>query len=157
MSSFPRLLCAATVAVLALTQAPELHAQQQPELPPALQYRKNVMQGLLHHREAMGALVEGRVQHPAHLGQHSSALRALATMAADVFPEGSGGEPSAARPGVWENRADFEARMKVFQDATYALDDAVRSGDQAAIRQAWGTFGRSCGNCHREYRVMDNP
>jgi cytochrome c556 len=69
-----------------------------------------------------------------------------------LFPDNSktGGE-TAALPKIWEDKADFNARL-----AKLAADAKTASGtvtDLDSFKAAMGTIGKECGGCHELYRV----
>ena len=73
------------------------------------------------------------------------------------FPEGSGPggagiEKTRAKPEIWANRADFDAKIKAFDDASGVLTNAVSTNDPAAIKVALGDVGKACKACHEAYR-----
>ncbi|WP_343713724.1 cytochrome c [Inquilinus sp.] len=72
-----------------------------------------------------------------------------------LFPEGTavGVGKSAAKPEIWANWADFQAKVKANHDAIVALDAAAQSGDVAEVKAAFPAVGQSCGACHETYRV----
>lgn len=147
---------AALAGALVMAAPAALEAQQQPQVSPAVAYRKATMNGIRYHREALTALVQGQVTHPEHVAQHAGALRALAMMSGDVFPAGSHGEGSRALPAIWENGAAFATQVQGFQAAAVALDEAARSGDAAALQAALTAFGRTCASCHGDFRGPAN-
>jgi cytochrome c556 len=69
-----------------------------------------------------------------------------------LFPDNSktGGD-TAALPKIWEDKADFNARL-----AKLAADAKAASGtvtDLDSFKAAMGTIGKECGGCHELYRV----
>jgi cytochrome c556 len=69
-----------------------------------------------------------------------------------LFKEGSITGSSKATPAIWENWADFEARIKAGSDAAAAMLAAAQSGDTAAYGAAIQAIGGTCGGCHMAYR-----
>jgi cytochrome c556 len=67
-----------------------------------------------------------------------------------LFPEGSGGGDSRAKPEIWSDRAGFDQAMKDAQAAATALAAVT---DEAAYVPAMKTLGGSCKNCHDKYRL----
>lgn len=71
----------------------------------------------------------------------------------DLFPDNSktGGD-NRASPKIWENKADFNAKIADF--AKVVADNkakAVASLD--GLKAAVGAIGKSCGGCHDDYRL----
>jgi cytochrome c556 len=87
-----------------------------------------------------------------------TATAKMETVAASLpalFPEGTaaGVGKSAAKPEIWANWTDFQAKVKANQDAITALNDAAQAGDAAKVKAAFPTVGQTCGACHETYRV----
>jgi cytochrome c556 len=72
--------------------------------------------------------------------------------AATLFPAGSGGGDSKAKPEIWTDAAGFDKSMKDAHAAAVALQ-AVK--DEAAFGAALGTLGASCKSCHEKYRLPE--
>ena len=70
--------------------------------------------------------------------------------ASSLFPAGSGGGESRAKPEIWTDAAGFEAGMKDAHAAAVALQSV---SDEAAYRPALGALGGSCKSCHDKYRL----
>jgi len=75
-----------------------------------------------------------------------------AAKAPALFPDDSktGGD-TAALPTIWENKADFNARLEKFGTDTKATQSAIKDLD--TFKAAWGPFLKNnCGGCHETYR-----
>jgi cytochrome c556 len=70
--------------------------------------------------------------------------------AATLFPTGSGGGESKAKPEIWTDAAGFEKAMKDAHAAAVALQSVK---DEAAFGPALGAVGASCKGCHDKYRM----
>ncbi|RYF98070.1 MAG: cytochrome c, partial [Caulobacteraceae bacterium] len=57
-----------------------------------------------------------------------------------------------AKALVWQQRADFDAKMKNLGSAARLFQSAAAGGDLAAIKAAHGKLGQTCGACHDQYR-----
>ena len=86
-----------------------------------------------------------------------AAVKASATTIADnlkkaqaLFPAGSGGGTSRAKPEIWTDAAGFEKAMKDAHAAAVALQNVK---DEAAFGPALGAVGASCKSCHDKYRL----
>lgn len=71
--------------------------------------------------------------------------------AKSLFPEGSGqgAIETWAKASIWEQRADFDARMLAGHSAAVALSKVT---DEAAYAPAFGKLGEACKGCHEGYR-----
>jgi len=72
-----------------------------------------------------------------------------------LFPEGSlNPEKSAAKPEIWQKKADFNAAAKNLETWSVKLRDAAKTGDAAQTQAVVKDFGRqACGTCHQPFRV----
>jgi cytochrome c556 len=70
--------------------------------------------------------------------------------AATLFPAGSGGGQSRAKPEIWTDAAGFEKTLKDGHAAAVALQSVT---DETAYRPALGALGASCKSCHDKYRI----
>lgn len=71
----------------------------------------------------------------------------------DQFPEGSeSGMETEAKPEIWENREDFQAKAQKLADVSSSLL-AELPADQQGVQQAVQSIGPVCGDCHESYRV----
>jgi cytochrome c556 len=66
------------------------------------------------------------------------------------FPAGTGPEAgkTQALADIWAKPAEFKAAMKMFSVAAPKLN-------VAAIKTAFGDVGKSCKNCHDQFRAKD--
>jgi cytochrome c556 len=67
-----------------------------------------------------------------------------------LFPEGSGGGDSRAKPEIWSDRAGFDQAMKDAQAAATAMAAVT---EEAAFVPAMKTLGGACKGCHDKYRL----
>ena len=84
------------------------------------------------------------------------AKKALATIAAavdrakDAFPANSQSGDTNALPAIWENKADFDAKLAKFAADARAAEKATT--DLASFKQQMGMVRQNCGGCHKPYR-----
>lgn len=71
-----------------------------------------------------------------------------------LFPAGSGAAPgSKARPEIWTNRADFEARAAALAAAATRLQDLAQADDAAGFAAQWTEVRAGCQSCHDAYKA----
>lgn len=71
-----------------------------------------------------------------------------------LFPAG-GKAAGRALPSIWEQKADFDARLaKLETTAVAAATEAARG--EAEFKAAFATVGPQCGSCHETYRGKEN-
>jgi cytochrome c556 len=67
-----------------------------------------------------------------------------------LFPESSKTGDTAALPAVWENKADFDAKLaKLGADAK---DAAAKVKDEVSFKAIFPEVQKNCGGCHQTYR-----
>ena len=69
------------------------------------------------------------------------------------FPEGSGGAPSEASPQIWEDMTGFTEASLRFVEAAQKAKDVAETQDADATIFALKALGKTCGSCHRNYRI----
>ena len=67
-----------------------------------------------------------------------------------LFPEGSGGGDSRAKPEIWTDRAGFDQAMMDAQAAAAAMAAVT---EEAAYVPAMKALGGTCKGCHDKYRL----
>jgi cytochrome c556 len=86
----------------------------------------------------------------------AAAHKVLATFAATadkakpLWPDSSKAGDHASLPAVWENKADFDAKMAKLSSDAKAQDANVKDLD--TFKAAMGEVGKNCGGCHNTYR-----
>jgi len=105
----------------------------------------------------IGAMVKGEMPwDDAKVQAFTSDLVALNNMdVARAFPPGSEKGTTRAKPGIWENPDDFNAKLGDLKTAVAGLNTAVDGGDREAIVAAFGETGKACKACHDEYKSKD--
>ncbi len=72
------------------------------------------------------------------------------------FADGSEKGTTRAKPEIWDNKADFEAKMDDMKTAVADLQGAVSAGaDRKAIAGQVAATGKACKACHDEYKSED--
>lgn len=70
-----------------------------------------------------------------------------------LFPAGSGGGESRARPEIWTNWGDFEAKAMDLRRAASRLVQLARAGDSAGFATQADVVEAACTACHAAYRA----
>lgn len=85
-----------------------------------------------------------------------AAKKVLATFAEahektkNLWPEASKSGDTAALPAIWENKADFDAKLSKFSADAKAAE--ARVTDLDSFKAQIGEVGKACGGCHQTYR-----
>ncbi len=87
----------------------------------------------------------------AYAGMEDSYKRAQS-----LFPDNSKtGEKTRASPKIWENRADFDAKMAAF--IKIAADAKAKATNEASFKEIHPAVIKGCDNCHADYRMRRQP
>lgn len=94
---------------------------------------------------------------PAAVRTAAATINDLAPKASGWFPAGTGPDvaDTHARAEIWQQRADFDAGMKNFQNAAAAFQQAAQGGDLARMKAAHADLGKTCKSCHDRFRHED--
>ena len=76
----------------------------------------------------------------------------LATVPKGFFGEGTD-KDTRAKPEIWKNRADFDAKMDKMTGEAAKLPAVVKAGDMAAFKKHVHDLNEACKACHDEYRT----
>jgi cytochrome c556 len=68
----------------------------------------------------------------------------------NLWPDTSKAGDHASLPAVWENKADFEAKLAKLSSDAKAQDAGVKDLD--SFKAAMAEIGKNCGGCHNTYR-----
>ena len=73
-----------------------------------------------------------------------------------LFPDNSKtGDKTRASPKVWENRADFDAKMAAF--IKVAGEAKAKATNEEAFKEIHPAVIKGCDNCHEDYRMRRQP
>ncbi|MBV9428699.1 MAG: cytochrome c [Bradyrhizobiaceae bacterium] len=141
-----RIVLAAAAVALAITA---VAAQSDP-----IAARRALMKKNGDEAKIVTAMVKGEAPFDATKAQTAFATFAdSAAKAPALFPDNSktGGD-TAALPAIWENKADFDARLAKFGAAAKEAEGKVKDLD--GLKATWGGFAKdNCGGCHEKYRL----
>ena len=121
-------------------------AQQDP-----IAARKALMKGVGDQNRIAGEMIDAK--RPFDLNAAKAALTTISNNAGkmpDLFPDASKAGDTAALPAVWENKADFNAKMAKFSADAKAAAGKVTNLD--TFKAEMGEVRKNCGGCHQTYR-----
>lgn len=75
------------------------------------------------------------------------------------FPEGTSvedGYDTEALPTIWEKPEEFAKAHQMLVDESAEMVTIAQGGDAAAVGAQVGAVGKSCKNCHDNFRVDDD-
>jgi cytochrome c556 len=71
-----------------------------------------------------------------------------------TFPAATEGlMPSRAKPEIWADKADFDAKAAAYAEAADALAAAAAGGDKGAFKAAHSATAATCKGCHDLYQA----
>ena len=117
-----------------------------------IKYRQNTMKLLSANSKMIKAVLTQNINSQ-HLVQLTTNLSTSAKMIKGNFPEGSDFGDTDAKEAIWENKADFDAKIKNFEKATSKLLAAVeQKAANSELMESYKSVGKSCKSCHKKYR-----
>lgn len=133
-------------AVVAAFAATAVIAQSDP-----IAARKGMMKGIGSANGAISQMLDGK--QPFDATKAKAALMTISDNAAKIqplFPATSKDGDTRALAVVWDNKADFDAKMaKMGTDAKAAADKVT---DLESLKASVGAVRQNCGGCHNVYR-----
>ncbi len=82
-----------------------------------------------------------------------NAFIATSEQAPPLFAPGTDKGKTKALPAIWQNKADFDARMaKLGSDSRAALASIM---DEASFKAKFPPILKNCGDCHETYRAKE--
>lgn len=162
-----RLLLARTAiagAVLSIgaTIAVAVHAQTPPAGPSparqAIEVRKATYTLIAANFRPIGAVLQGKAEYDsAEIQKRATRVAFLAGLLNEAYPDVSNvGEPDTkAKAEIWSNRAEFDKRLKDFQEhlATLVAVSAKEKTAGDAFKTAAGAAAQDCKGCHDNFRA----
>lgn len=121
----------------------------------AIHYRQNVFGLVGWNFSAMGEMVrDKRPWDAAEFSNRAERVAQLSKMTDEGFPPGSAtGAMTEAKPSIWDNLADFNAKMDDFRREADALASIAKGGDADAMKAQFAKTGGACKACHDEYKA----
>jgi cytochrome c556 len=117
-----------------------------------LSQRKALMKGNLEGAQNLNKMVRG--ENPFDAAKVDAAFAQWTETAQKIpalFPEPpTPGQDTRALPKIWENKADFEAKIASFAKAVADNKDKAKTLDE--LKAAFPNVSNACNNCHEPYR-----
>jgi cytochrome c556 len=117
----------------------------------AIKYRQSVFTVMANSFGKIGAVVKGEAPfNKDDVAKNAAVVATLSSLPWQAF--GSGTEGGSALPEVWSDNAKFKSAAEKMQVAATNLNAAAQSGDQEAIKKAFGAAGATCKGCHDDFK-----
>ncbi|WP_299802157.1 cytochrome c [uncultured Shewanella sp.] len=135
------------------TLATSVQANNFKEADDAIHYRQSAFSMIAYNFGDMGAMLKGKKEYNADVfAVRAENVAALSKLPLEGFVAGSDKGDTEALSKIWSDKADFDAKMKTFQENAAILALAATKGDKKEIKKAFGNTGKSCKGCHDVYK-----
>ncbi|MBN8884288.1 MAG: cytochrome c [Rudaea sp.] len=142
-----RLLVAATA--LSLSALVFAHGKQDD----AVDYRMGLMTVIGWNFGPLGAMVKGKAPFDAaDFSKHADRVAFLSDQIVEGFPKGSDKGHTDAKPEIWANWDDFQAKAKDFNTQAKLLADVAKANDEAKDKEQFKKVAETCKACHEKYK-----
>jgi cytochrome c556 len=120
----------------------------------AIKYRQSALYLQNYHLSRLGAMVSGRAPFdPKAATEHAQTLAAVTMLPFSAFVDGSHKGDTRAKPEIWTEKEKFNAVANKLHEEVLQLVAATKTGNQAQIKSAVGTVGKTCKSCHDDYKT----
>ena len=102
----------------------------------------------------IAAMVQGKMPwDSAIVTRNAGYLEVLTKMPWDGFQSSTADLKSDAKPEIYKDTEKFHSASQKLETEVAKLAAAARSGDQNAVKAAFGEVGKACKACHDDFRV----
>jgi cytochrome c556 len=141
------------IAVLALAATTLLAEAQQMKVEDQVKFRRAAYQLMNLNFQSLNAMATDKKPfNKEEAARNAQFVALLSTVPKGFFGEGTD-KDTKAKPEIWANRSDFDAKMEKMMGEAAKVPTAVQSGDTAAFRKQMADLGGACKACHDEYRA----
>ena len=146
-----KLLTATVVASIGAAWVVDAVAQAKPEILVKQRQAAMTLQGK--YFGPLAGMAQGKLPYDASIVQRNAGyLEVLDKMPWDGFDPGTKNVKSAALPAIWSEPAKFKEAQERLQSEVARLVSVSKGGDEGAVKAQIGAVGKSCGNCHENFR-----
>lgn len=147
-----KILTAAFALVLGAGFSLDAAAQAKPDQ--LVKERQSAMTLIGWYFGPIGAMMRGdRPFDAAVVARNADYLEMLSKMPSEGFQPSTKDEKTRARAEVWSDKPKFDKAMENMQAELSKFKQVAHGGDQGAIKAQFGAVGKSCANCHDDFRV----
>ena len=141
------------IAVLALAATALLAEAQQMKAENQVKYRRAAYQLMNLNFQSLDQMAADKKPfNKDEAARNAEFVALLSTVPKGFFGEGTD-KDTKAKPEIWTNRTDFDAKMEKMNVEAAKVPAAVRSGDMAAFKKQMADLAAACKACHDEYRA----
>lgn len=152
------LLTSASASLFAADAAPAADKQAGPNAgKQAIAVRKAAYTLIGNSFKPIGDAAQGKVEYnQADIQKRANRILVLSEFLDSAFPEASNlGEPDTkAKADVWAKKAEFDKKLKDFQEhaATLVKVTATEKTASDAFKEAFGNLAKDCKGCHESFK-----
>ena len=131
-------------------------AKSEKQAKSAVQFRQALLQLVRSNVGPLGAMAKGKIpMDTAKMETNAMRLEQLSLMMNDYFTVDTRNFKvgTDALPAVWEDEADFSAKIVALTEASRALGIAAKRGDESSYKKRIGAVLKSCKGCHDVYKA----
>ena len=134
--------------------ATTVNAQSKPKRSAESQYRHDNMEHAKYSLANIVKVLKGETAHEDHLPKLAAIMASSASMAKSTFEKDTRDQEghTEAKDAVWENWADFSAKMDKYAADTAALAEVAQAGDMDSFGAAFQKAASNCKSCHDKYK-----
>jgi cytochrome c556 len=153
--SFPRASRLVLPLVLAVSTLSGTAQGQPTQAEKTLKYRKALYQVIVYNVGPMSAMAQDKMPfNSADFATRAARVAELAPMLGESYsPDTKGVANSNMKAEAWQNRADFDAKMKDLVDTSAKLALVAKGGDAARSKAAFFDMANTCKACHDKYKA----
>jgi cytochrome c556 len=116
---------------------------------PAVKARQAAMATIGASAKVLGDMASGKSPFDAgKAAEAAGAISGTAVTVSDLFRAEESDPQSDAKPDIWSNYPDFEAKAEALFKASLSFDSSTPAGVQAGM----AALGGACKSCHSTYR-----
>jgi cytochrome c556 len=150
-----RFLVLTVLALLAAACSRE-HAHETPA-EQAIEYRHSLYHVISWNVHAMNDMVEQKASFDSSkFARNAERVAYLVPMLPEGFtPDSYLAGKTDAKPEIWKNREDFDAKLKKFATDSAALAELAKNSTLEQLTPAFKELKGDCKSCHDKYRAED--
>jgi cytochrome c556 len=141
------------LAAMLVCAAAEAAAAHKPEN--VIHYRQSAMTLIGWNFAPLSAMVKGKLNWDAkEFALRADRIASLAPQIQEGFAKGSDkGAETDAKADIWSNPEDFQGKVTDFIEASKALADIARNGDDAKTKEEFKKLAGACKSCHDKFKA----
>jgi cytochrome c556 len=118
-----------------------------------IQYRQKIMTANGANCGAIGDILKNQLPYSKdRIAEHAKLLHGNVGMVASAFKQRTADLKTDAKPGVWQDWAKFEDKIKTLDTEVGKLEKVAAAGNPQEIGDQFKKVAGACKSCHDDYR-----